>query len=65
MNAPKPSRRQILVGIGAISMRQSIRATTPAEAAPPANSSKRSCLLIRSRGAAGQGRRGEAGLEPS
>ena len=32
MNAPKPSRRQILVGIGAISMEQSIRATAPAKA---------------------------------
>ena len=36
MKAPKPSRRQILVGIGAISMEQSIRTTAPAEADSPA-----------------------------
>jgi CubicO group peptidase (beta-lactamase class C family) len=34
MNAPKPSRRQILVGFGAISMEQSIRVAAPAEAEP-------------------------------
>ena len=36
MKGPNPSRRRILAGIGAISMRQSIRATTPAEADSPA-----------------------------
>ena len=32
MNAPEPSRRQILMGMGAISMGQSIRAAASAEA---------------------------------
>jgi CubicO group peptidase (beta-lactamase class C family) len=36
VKAPKPSRRQILAGMGAISMEQSIRATAPAAANSPA-----------------------------
>jgi hypothetical protein len=36
VDAPKPSRRQILVAIGGIAMAQSIRAFVPADAGSPA-----------------------------